>query len=65
MAVDSAVALDESSKSLRIMNAHPLHNISKVIELASLQVVVDESCVFVFVAVVLSMQIRFREFPGK
>ena len=65
MAVDSAVALDEFSMSLRTMNAHPPHNNAIAIELMSLLVDVFESCAFVFVAVVLSMQIHFRECPVK
>lgn len=63
MAADSAMALDEFSTSLRIMNAHPLHSIAKAIELMSLPAADVESCAFVFVAVVLLMQIHFREFP--
>lgn len=63
MAAGSATALDVFSTSLRIMNARPLHNIAKAIELMSLPAADVESCAFVFAAVVLSMQIRFREFP--
>lgn len=63
MAADSAVALGGFSRSLRIMNAHPLHNNAKAIELMSLPAADVESCAFVFVAVVLLMQIHFREFP--
>lgn len=63
MAADSAVALDESSRLLHLMSAHRLHSNAKAIELMSLPAADVESCAFVFVAVVLLMQIRFREFP--
>lgn len=65
MVADLAVALDEFSTSLQITNAHPPHNSAKAIELMLLPVVVVESCASVFVAVVLSMQIHFRECPVK
>lgn len=59
------MALGVSSTSLPIMNAHPPHNIAIMIGLMWPQAVVFVSCVFVFVAVVLSKQIRFRECPVK
>lgn len=57
------MALDEFSTSPQITNARQPHNNAKAIELMLPPVADVESCAFVFVAVVLSMQIRFREFP--
>lgn len=63
MVVDLATALDEFSTSLPKANARPLHSNAIVTESASLPADVVVSYAFVFVAVVLSMQIRYREYP--
>lgn len=65
MVAEKAMALGVFSRLLLTVNVHRLHNIAREIELKLRLVVDDESCVFVFVAVVLSMRIHCQEYPAR